>query len=236
MKTVGRFALVAGWIAWAGAATAQQAPAEGGARTAGKAGVKVSWLAARGFGDDGKSVAKVGEEWQSKPFAIPSNSLSEPLALPARKFTLVVKERPVTTIALPEEGKDFVVVLAPNTEGKWQSFAIRTDDGVFRPGDVFIHNSTATMVGGKLGRQEFALPGGKGERIRPLADPDKPFIDVAMYYKQGEQTRILSTTRWPLDERTRGYVFFFTDPKTGRIEYRAVDEFVPPPAAPRGGG
>jgi hypothetical protein len=32
--------------------------------------------------------------------------------------------------------------------------------------------------------------------------------------------------RWPLDEQIRSYVFFVQDP-TGRITYRAVDEFIP---------
>ena len=45
--------------------------------------------------------------------------------------------------------------------------------------------------------------------------------------------RSYSTTRWPVDDKQRSYVFFFINPATKRLDYRAVDEFVEPePATP----
>jgi len=34
-------------------------------------------------------------------------------------------------------------------------------------------------------------------------------------------------TKWPESKHMRYYVFFYNDPKTKSITYRAVDEFVP---------
>jgi len=31
-----------------------------------------------------------------------------------------------------------------------------------------------------------------------------------------------------VDEQSRSYVFFFKNPNTDHVEYRAVDEFIPP--------
>jgi hypothetical protein len=41
--------------------------------------------------------------------------------------------------------------------------------------------------------------------------------------------KALPTTRWPEDPLARFYVFFYMDPETKRIAYRAVDEFTESP-------
>ena len=50
---------------------------------------------------------------------------------------------------------------------------------------------------------------------------------MSFFYKRGKETRPLADTRWPYDERSRSYVFFYPNQKTGRIKYRAVDEVIP---------
>jgi hypothetical protein len=169
------------------------------------------------------------------PFAPPLNHLTEPMPAPARAFTLQAAPgadgggAEVARISLPAEGRRFIVILLPDAQRNFRSLVIRADDQGFRPGDVYFHNqSTATIVG-KIGARPFEIEPGKGRIETPRPDGDRPFIDVAFGYRvEGEQARVLSTTRWPIDNRVRGYVFFFVDPATKRLTYRAVDEFVPP--------
>lgn len=179
------------------------------------------------------------EKWQSAPFTIPSNHLSEPLPVPARALLLTTpgddpaKVHQLCRITLPEPGKRFVAALAPKGE-QLVPFVLCVDDNSFRPGDVFLHNATTTQVGGKLGTAQFALNPGVGKVCRPQHPADAPFFEVELFHLKDGATRPLSITRWPVDKSNRSYVFFFTDPQSGRIDYRAVDEWVPPPPATKG--
>ena len=56
---------------------------------------------------------------------------------------------------------------------------------------------------------------------------DKPYYQVKFYYNNKGKSRIFSDTRWPYDNRLRSYIFFYSNPKTSKVTYRAVDETVP---------
>jgi hypothetical protein len=199
-----------------------------------RAGVSIAWVAATNFEGGAQAVLRGGDEWRSAPFDVPTNHLTEPIAVPVRAISIEAGGREVGKVSLPEEGRTFVAILVPAAENRWRALVVRTDDGTFRPGDLFLYNGSPTMVGGKLGKQDFSLTSGSSRSVRPKPDIGKPYFDVNLYFREDEKTRILSTTRWPVDDRTRGYIFFFVDPKAQRLTYRAVDEYVPPPAA--GGG
>lgn len=185
-------------------------------------------------------VVMVGEKGPvGKPFALPGNHLSEPLAAPARTFSLqsvpegVAEDgaggTEVARIGLPAEGRRFVVILLPDANRRFRPLVIRTDDQSFRPGDIYFYNLSTASILGKIGAGKFELGPGKGRIETPRPDGDRPFIDVAFGQRmEGEEAKVLSTTRWPIDNRVRAYVFFFVDPMTKRLTYRAVDEFVPP--------
>ena len=55
-----------------------------------------------------------------------------------------------------------------------------------------------------------------------------PPYDVGFLIKEKDGTdRFLSTSRWPVTDRTRSSIFFSKDPSTQRIRFRAVDELIP---------
>ena len=84
---------------------------------------------------------------------------------------------------------------------------------------------------GMVGASKFALKAGQKSYLRPeKLDDNKRYHDVAIGVKGSEGDRVISTTRWPKSKTTRYYVFFYVNPKSGRITYRAVDEFIPPRA------
>jgi hypothetical protein len=195
---------------------------------AAKGGLSVRFLAERLPGAFGE-VLMVAGEIKSKSFKLPVNNLSEPQIAPARVFVIQPLEKEVTlaTVTLPEEGKAFNVLLVPSAKGGYTPIVIPAADPSFKPGDTYFYNHADKMVLGYVGTAKFGLEPGKGQILKPAgARPDKHY-DVGFGVREKEGDRTLSKARWPVEDTIRSYVFFFVNPKTKRIDFRAVDEFVP---------
>lgn len=195
---------------------------------AAKGGISVRFLAERLPGAIG-DVLMVEGEVKSKPFRLPVNNLSEAQIAPGRTFAIQAAEKPVNlaTVTLPEDGKAFNVLLVPSAKGGYSPIVIPAADPKFKPGDTYFYNHADKMVLGYVGTAKFGLEPGKGQILRPAgARPDKHY-DVGFGVREKEGDRTLSKSRWPVEDTIRSYVFFFVNPKTKRIDFRAVDEFVP---------
>ncbi len=204
------------------------------AQDSGRSGPKVRFLAERAPENLGQVVVAV-EEKKSAPFDLPVKFVSEPVAAPARAFELrtAAQDLPLAKIALPEAGKSFVVLLIPAAKGGYDPVVLRADDPSFKPGDVYFHNHADKTVLGYVGTAKFILAPSKGKILRPKGAKPENYYDVGFGVREKEGDRALSTTRWPVDDKQRSYVFFFINPATKRLDYRAVDEFVEPePATP----
>lgn len=197
------------------------------AQESGGGSARVRFLAERVPQDLGQ-VVMAAEKLKSEPFTLPSNNLSEPLAAPARSFSLrtSTKDTALASIALPE-GKSFVVLLIPASTGGYKPVVIASGDSSFRPGDVYFYNHADKTVLGYVGTSKFILPPAKSQILHPQGARPENFYDVGFGVREKEGDRTLSKTRWPVEERVRSYVFFFVDPATKRIDFRAVDETVP---------
>jgi len=176
-----------------------------------------------------EEVELVAAESRSEPFGLPTNHLSEPREVPARSFGIAPagKSTSLATVTLPAEGSDFIVMLIPGDKG-FHPVVIPAKDPTFRPGDVYFFNNADKTVLGYVGSAKFSLEPGKGRSLRPAGARREGFYDVGFGVKEKEGNRALSTTRWPVEENMRSYVFFFVNPTTKRPDFRAVDEFVPP--------
>lgn len=175
-------------------------------------------------------VSMFAEEARSEPFDLPTNNLSLPQPAPGRHFVLRPEGREVTVakIALPENGKSFIVLLLPSAKAGYEAVVIPDDQSGFKPGDVYFYNNANKTVLGFVGTTKFALPPAQGKSVRPQGAREEGFYDVGFGVREKEGDRSLSKTRWPVEERIRSYVFFFMNPKTKRVDFRAIDEFVPP--------
>lgn len=191
--------------------------------------LKVRFLAERAPGDLGQ-VLMAAAEVKSAPFDLPVNNLSEPLVPPARAFSLRTagKDLPLANVALPDSGKSFIVVLIPATAGGYKPVVISAQDPKFKPGDVYFYNHADKPVLGYVGTATFILQPGKGQTLTPKGAKPEKYYDVGFGVREKDGDRALSTTRWPVDDKVRSYVFFFVNPTTKRLDFRAVDEFVPP--------
>jgi len=169
----------------------------------------------------------ISDEVRSSEFDLPVNNVSEPLTVSRRTFSLKTSEKDevLCNIMLPEEGKRFVVVLSPAKKSRYTAHVIRTDDLSFRKGDCFFVNFTHKAILGKLGTNKFLLESGKVAVTRPEGARAGNFYDIAFASRGAEGDRLLSTSRWPVDNQIRSYVFFVED-SVGHISYRAIDEFV----------
>jgi hypothetical protein len=195
--------------------------------------LKVRFLAERTPKDLGQ-VLMATEKEKSPAFDLPINNLSEPQPAPARVFALkpaTGKDVALTNITLPESGKSFIVLLVPAATG-YKSVVIAAEDPAFKPGDVYFYNHGDKPVLGYVGTATFVLAPGKGQTLTPKGAKEGKFYDVGFGVREKEGDRALSTTRWPVDDKIRSYVFFFVNPTTKRLDFRAVDEFVEPEAKP----
>jgi hypothetical protein len=177
----------------------------------------------------GQVVMRV-EEKESDPFDLPMNNLTSEMKAPGRLFNLVLAggTRPIGVVQLPPEGSSFIVLLLTLRKDRYDAVVLPDKGTSFRPGDVYLHNTSGVPVLGQIGDKRFTLTPGKGRIHTPTGAVDETYYDVGFLIKEEDgSNRFLSTSRWPVSDRTRSYVFFFKDPSTQRIGFRAVDELIP---------
>ena len=192
-------------------------------------GASVRFLAERIPGNIDTVQMKAGE-LASEGFKLPHNHLSPAIKSPGRAFVIQAAggEAPLAKVTQPEEGESFIILLIPGAEGGYNPVVISAGDPEFRPGDVYFYNHADKTVLGYVGKSKFTLNPGLGKSLRPTGARDGLYFDVGFGVREKEGDRPLSTTRWPIEKNMRSYVFFFINPKTGRLDFRAVDEFVAP--------
>ncbi|MCH7225898.1 hypothetical protein [Haloferula sp. A504] len=176
-----------------------------------------------------EELVMLADDKASEPFKPPTKYLSDEIEPPARAFELRTStdRRLVGRIALPEEGDRFILLLLSKPDGTLHGIVLRADQPGFRPGDNYLFNRTGKSVVGYVGTTRFRLKPGAGRVVRPSGRADEGFHQVGFGVEEDAGTRALSMTRWPVDSEVRSYVFFFNNPRTGRVDYRAVDEFIP---------
>lgn len=195
-----------------------------------KKGLGVRFLAERGGQEAGKVVLAV-KDTKSPPFDLTMNQLSDSQTPPGRAFNLQTSDRnvPLASITLPEKGNSFIVLLIPSAKTGYDPVVMSAEDPNFRPGDIYFYNNSDKTVLGYVGTSKFTLAPKKGEVLRPTgANEEGHYYSVGLGVREAEGDRPLSTARWPVQKRMRMYVFFFTNPKTGTPDFRAVDEYVEP--------
>lgn len=176
-------------------------------------------------------VVLIADDKATQPFDLPVNHLAEAIVPPARVFGIrsAEGEARLASVTLPEAGRSFIVLLVPAAGGGYSPVVIPAEDPSFRGGDTYIYNHADKTVIGYVGTTTFTLAPGSGRIVRPAGPREETFYDVAFGVREPEGDRPLSTTRWPIETRVRAYVFFFNNPTTQRVDYRAVDEYLPSP-------
>jgi hypothetical protein len=193
-----------------------------------KSDIQVKFLAEAFPESLGKVFLLLGET-KSESFELPVNRLSEPIPVPARTMVLklVNKEVALCPVTLPEAGKSFAVVLVTAKPAGFKPIVVRTDDPGFRAGDVYFINRSEKTVLGKLGTTPLVLKAGETTKSRPSGAVDNTYYDIAFAIREETGDKLISSSRWPIDNDLRSYLFFFTNAQ-GRTTFRAVDEYFTP--------
>lgn len=203
------------------------------AQTGASKKLKVRFLAERAPAEIGQ-VMLVAKEVKSAAFDLPVSHLSAPQTPPERIFALwsVGKNVSLANISLPEEGSSFIVLLIPATEGGYKHVLMADQNPDFRPGDIYFYNHADKTVLGFVGSSKFTLGPAKGTIVRPTNPSGAgAYYDVGLGIREKEGDKPLSIARWPVQKGIRMYVFFFLNPRTQKLDFRAVDEFVEPDGA-----
>jgi len=189
-------------------------------------GVQVRFLAEVAPPELGKVCLFFGKE-KSEGIILPTNQLSDPLTVSQRVIVLktVEKEIPLCSITLPETGSAFAIVLVTAKPAGFTPIVVRTDDPSFKAGDVFFINRSEKTVLGKLGNTPLILKPGENSKTRPSSAVAETYYDIAFATREEAGDKLISSSRWPVDNNLRSYIFFFTNAQ-GKTTFRAVDEYM----------
>lgn len=192
----------------------------------GKGNVQVKLLAEEFPENLGKVYLLFGET-RSEIFELPVNRLSNPVMASARTMVLKLANKDIALcpITLPEEGKSFAIVLVTAKPAGFKPIVVRTDDPAFKPGDVFFINRSEKTILGKLGTTPLILKTGETAKSRPTGAVENTYFDIAFATRDETGDKVISSSRWPIDNDLRSYLFFFTNAQ-GRTTFRAVDEYL----------
>ncbi len=191
-------------------------------------GVQVRFLAEEAPEQLGQVALFSGKD-KSEGITLPTNQLSPPVNVSGRGLVLktLEKEIPLCPITLPENGSAFAVILVVAKPAGFRPIVVRTDDPNFKAGDVYFINRSEKTILGKLGTTPLSLKPGESAKNRPTGAVDNTYYDIAFATRDDAGDKVISSTRWPIDENLRSYLFFFTNSE-GRTTFRAVDEYLTP--------
>ena len=167
---------------------------------------------------------KVGEAVQ-----IGAGGLSESFKPAAREFSLATPDtrresgyRAVAKISLPEQGKDFIILLEPAKE-MFKVHVVNGRDSGFAADCLLFFNASDTILGASLGGSKILIKPRLPVFAKAPPRGEKPFYQVTFYQPDNNKARPFANTRWPHRDASRCYVFFYRS-ETGRLTYQAVDE------------
>jgi hypothetical protein len=174
------------------------------------------------------SGATVGE-------AVPigARGLSESFTPAAREFSLGIPDgrqesgyRTVGKVKLPEEGKDFILLLEPAKE-LFRVHVVNGREAGFGADCLLFFNASDTTLGANLGGSKVLVEPRVPVFTKAPPRGEKPFYQVTFYEPENQKARPFANTRWPHRDASRCYVFFYRN-EAGRLTYQAVDESLAP--------
>lgn len=158
---------------------------------------------------------------------LPTGQLRERTQVSSRIFSFGITKdgvfRPLGRTALPPEGRDFILVMAPVRNG-YKAFPVRADDPNFRGDDTMLFNFTPSKIAILLGDGKFMVAPWGSALLRPSFAKDATFYQAMFAYEKDGSYIPFNNTRWPVNPNTKALVFVFFDQESDRLMYRSVTE------------
>ncbi len=161
--------------------------------------------------------------------------LSEPLTLKSQPTQLnflgkppgSVPTQPIATVAVPEAMRHLLVVLEPDsTKESGAHLAFVLNEADFPSQSIWFLNGTPRSIAIQLGNEWQTIVPGASHLLRPSAK-DGEALGVQMVFYEKEKWRAFSSTRWSLPRGQRHLVFFNVNPRTQRMDYNSLTDYLP---------
>jgi hypothetical protein len=166
---------------------------------------------------------------------IGARGLSDPFKPGTREFSLAVPDakqesgyRAVANVALPAEGKDFIILLEP-AGATYKVHLVNGGESRFGADSVLFFNASEVTLGATLGETKVLIKPRVAVFAKAPRRGEKPYYQVTFYEPDKGKARPFADTRWPHRDKGRCYIFFHRS-QTGRLTYQAVDEELTPVA------
>lgn len=174
----------------------------------------------------------VGINGARKKINVPVTSLGGPFQANVRDgrmldfFTNESDERPAVSVQLPSGSSDRLLVVFVPQGGSYQARALTLPASGFGGGTTFAINLSPTEVAIRHGNtpQQSIKPSGQQLLTLPSGYRE-PMLPVQIFMRNSTGTwEIAQSTRWPIDNRFRTYLFFYRSKETEPIGVHAVPE------------
>lgn len=156
---------------------------------------------------------------------VPTRHLTSETQVRVREFQFgIVKEevfRPLGKVLLPEQGRDFILVMVPVKSG-YRVFPVRADDPDFGGNDVCFFNFTPHVLLVALGETKSKIDPASYRIITPEPKDGSTIYKALFAYVKEGRAIPFNNSRWPVNGKIKSLVFVHWDQENERLTYRSV--------------
>jgi hypothetical protein len=169
----------------------------------------------------------------------PGNELSQPYKVTAIETIIVGKtiQNEKNENVFHEYGRakslgvpDQIILLIRKGTKESDGFTVIPVDGAlakFKGASYLFMNVSKVTVGGLIGDQKFGLKPNQSLMLKPKPNHEANICQVTLAYLSREKWKTFYDTRWPANDKFRSLVFFYQDPKTGRLGVAPIIDIIP---------
>ncbi len=99
--------------------------------------------------------------------------------------------------------------------------------GDFGGGSYLFINASNLNMAGVIGDQKFALKPSQRRLLKPAPDHDENICQVTFAYQREDKWKTFKDTRWSANKSYRSLVFFYQNPKNGRLGVFPIVDILP---------
>lgn len=128
--------------------------------------------------------------------------------------------------------KDQIVLLLRKGDTNSDGFIvlpINGELGTFGGAHFYFINTSSFKIGGRIGDKTLQMNPGQRTMLKPAPDFPGGICQVSLAYLRDNEWKMFFDTRWPANEKTRALVFFYQNPKTGRLGIAPITDIIGKP-------
>lgn len=104
---------------------------------------------------------------------------------------------------------------------------IANDLSEFGGGKFLFMNAAKVDIAGDAGGEKFALRPDAHTIVKPKPDPGGGLFQATFAFRRDDKPQPFFSSRWPVSDKTRGFIFFYHDPNTQQLRMHSIRDFLP---------